>query len=468
MAIGNWKASRRAGIKKIDRGRIDQLESLIGKSVIRESGSVSQGCDSVTRDQDHASVAKDDDSMIGNHDSKATGSDFNVNDVNIIGSNWEKNSSSANDVSDSKSIRNDCEDLGSACEKRDDLMKSVSSDSGKKPIDWSTTGKGKLIIQVRSSRSIEEEKQKELAALKNHAFFDREESGSGEHQDLNARKIDVGTPVRKAESVDAFQTEEELNDVAEVEKLESPTRDGSDKSTEVLTFTVDVKQERYYTEREAMLIPNPLVGVPPVPPRFPARLSEHIDNAYLFKELGLNVIIETIPKFQKNYPMYNFPCEVNLRRDQYCSHFKNVHDDIHGGLNSWIQHRCPLFQYGCSFVRHRLRPVSKEGCLVFDHDIDNFGVKPVKESKMNPTEEFSILDLPLELIERIAIYLDSFSMNQFSKTCKDIREVCQGLLQRRGIVLPVWERGSYADGSILWRVRRKVCFIFYLREDVPH
>ena len=451
MAIGKWKASRRAGIKKIDRGRIDQLESLIGKSVIRESESVSLRFDSLTRD--HASIAKDNDSVIDDHDSKATSSDVNVN---IIDSNGEKNSSSANDLSDSKSVRNDCEDPGSDGKRKNEFIKSVSSDSKKQAIDRSTTGKGKLTIQVRSSRSIEEEKQKKLAALKNHACFEKEELGTGEHQDLDCRKTDVGTPLGKAESIEAFQTEEELNDLREAEKLESPTSN-SDKNAEVLTFTVDVKQERYYTEREAMLIPNLLVGVPPVPPRFPARLSEHIDNGYLFKELGLNVIIETIPKFQKNYPMYNFPCEVNLRRDQYCSHFKNVHDDIHGGLNSWIQHRCPLFQYGCSFVRHRLRPVSKEGCLVFDHDIDNFGVKPVKESKTNPTEEFSILDLPLELIERIAIYLDSFSMNQFSKTCKDIREVCQGLLQRRGIVLPVWERGSYADGSILWRVRRKVC-----------
>lgn len=436
MAIGKWKASRRVGIRKIDRGRIDQLESLIGKSAIKESEPVLQGCDLVIGD--HASVSNDSDSVIGNHDSEAMGSDVTASELN-----------------DSMSIRNDCEKFDSKYENKKDLIESVSSDSTdstNQTIGESTTGKGKLTIQVRSSRNREEIKEKKLAALKNDACSNKEESDPWVHRGLNSRKNEVGTILGEAKTIEASQT-------VKVEKLESSASSDSDKSTEVLTFTVDVQQERYYTEKEAVLMPNPLVGMPPVPPQFPARLSEHIDDAYIFKELGLNVIIETIPKFQKNYPMYNFPCQVNLRRDQYCSHFKNVHGDIHGGLNSWIQHRCPLFQYGCSFVRHRLRPVSKEGCLVFDHDIDNFGVKPINESRTNSRvngEEFSILDLPFELIERIAIYLDSFSMNQFSKTCRDIREVCQGLLQRRGIVLPEWKRGSYADGSILWRVHRKV------------
>lgn len=70
-----------------------------------------------------------------------------------------------------------------------------------------------------------------------------------------------------------------------------------------------------------------------VAPDFPKRFTEHASSAYK-KTLGLNVIIEAIPTFEKSYPMYSIPCQTDLRRDQYAAHFKNVHSDIHGGLNT--------------------------------------------------------------------------------------------------------------------------------------
>ncbi len=43
------------------------------------------------------------------------------------------------------------------------------------------------------------------------------------------------------------------------------------------------------------------------------------------------------------------------------SHFppplvQNVHSDIHGGLNNWLEARCPLAAYGCGFAFRRLYP----------------------------------------------------------------------------------------------------------------
>ncbi|XP_065072362.1 F-box only protein 30-like isoform X2 [Rhopilema esculentum] len=223
-----------------------------------------------------------------------------------------------------------------------------------------------------------------------------------------------------------------------------------------LVFSVDVQSADFHSEKEAILICNAKSEVPNLPRRY----LEHLENART-EGLGLNVVIETIPKFQSTYPMYSIPCQVSLRRDQYCSHFKNVHDDIHGGLNYWTQHRCPLAQYGCTYIRNRLRPGSKEASVVFDHDIDNFGIRPTKVlncGKQETGNEFALLCLPVELIEKIAMYLDSFSINQFSKSCRTAREVCRSLLQQRGIVVFDWERGYYPDGSVTWRVRRKRWF----------
>jgi hypothetical protein len=33
-----------------------------------------------------------------------------------------------------------------------------------------------------------------------------------------------------------------------------------------------------------------------------------------------------------------------------------VHSDIHGGLNNWLEARCPLAAYGCGFAFRRLYP----------------------------------------------------------------------------------------------------------------
>ena len=211
-------------------------------------------------------------------------------------------------------------------------------------------------------------------------------------------------------------------------------------------------------------------SIPPPPTHLPI---------YLDQPLGLNVVVETLPKFQKQFPMYSIPCNQVFRRDEYSGHFKNVHSDIQGGLNGWLEHRCPLAQYGCTFVRYRLLPHSQSGAVVFDQELGSFGIKPCihptgvatlnsacsetenSQSNMHPQMAAkSNLDLlttlPLEILEKIASQLDGFSLCNFSRTCKLLREVSRNVLETKGMVLFEWEKRIYDNGSWSWRIRQKV------------
>lgn len=77
--------------------------------------------------------------------------------------------------------------------------------------------------------------------------------------------------------------------------------------------------------------------------------------------ISLDLSIWSLPTYHpKSRSMYTFRCAHDFRRDEVEAHFKDVHADIHGGLDGWIEHRCPLFQYGCNFVHRRWAPHSEE------------------------------------------------------------------------------------------------------------
>lgn len=209
-------------------------------------------------------------------------------------------------------------------------------------------------------------------------------------------------------------------------------------------------------------------GIPPPPTHHPI---------YLDQPLGLNVVVETLPKFQKQFPMYSIPCNQVFRRDEYSSHFKNVHSDIQGGLNGWLEHRCPLAQYGCTFVRYRLLPHTQNGAVIFNQELGSFGIKPCEHApgvvatfkgehpSTDPRSEGNMLaksnldlltTLPLEILEKIASQLDGFSLCNFSRTCKLLREVSRNVLETKGMVVFEWEKRIYDNGSWSWRIRQKV------------
>ena len=107
---------------------------------------------------------------------------------------------------------------------------------------------------------------------------------------------------------------------------------------------------------------------PPEPPILPPTLKEI---------LALDLVIERISRYQaKPKSMYTFLCASEFRRDEYPWHFLNVHNDIHSGLNGWLEYRCPLANNGCTFSLRRLHPNCKGSSVVYSHAVEGFGVRP--------------------------------------------------------------------------------------------
>ena len=140
--------------------------------------------------------------------------------------------------------------------------------------------------------------------------------------------------------------------------------------------------------------------IPDAPP-LPAKLAS----------THLNLRIDTIRKqHSKPKTMYTFVCGQFFRRDEYSWHCKNVHDDVIGGMDDWIEHRCPLAFYGCGFSARKMFPGSKRSCLIFSPAVESFGLKPLKQpvKQSSKQSQRSLLDLPFEIIFEIVNRLDSF------------------------------------------------------------
>lgn len=161
--------------------------------------------------------------------------------------------------------------------------------------------------------------------------------------------------------------------------------------------------------------------------------------------------LPTNPRYRHMFP---FVCGQSFRRDQFSSHFTNVHGDIHAGLNGWMEHRCPMAYYGCTFSQRRFYPSTRGAKVVHDRHLRSFGVQPCPGLKLpsaSQSDHFS--GLPIEILWHIARLLDSFSLCQLSMVSRTMREVCASLLQTRGIVELQWERKQY---PVSWQVKNKV------------
>lgn len=189
-----------------------------------------------------------------------------------------------------------------------------------------------------------------------------------------------------------------------------------------------------------------------------------------FRTLRLGLVLEALeveavphnrylppnPRYQHMFP---FVCGQSFRRDQFSSHFTNVHGDIHAGLNGWMESRCPLAYYGCTFSQRRFYPSSAGARLVHDRHLRAFGVQPWPSSKLpSDFKSDQISGLPIEILWHIASFLDSFSLCQLSLVSRTMREVCASLLQTRGIVELQWERrqGPVTHGPVAWQVKNTV------------
>lgn len=195
--------------------------------------------------------------------------------------------------------------------------------------------------------------------------------------------------------------------------------------------------------------------------------SPQLSNPSPFHTLRLDLVLECVARYQtKQRSMFTFVCGQLFRRDEFSSHFKNVHGDIHAGLNGWMEQRCPLAYYGCTYSQRRFCPSVQGFRIIHDRHLGSFGVQPGLPLKTGDSSSRKTLfsgsqgdqfsSLPFEVLQHIASFLDSFSLCQFSRVSRTMRDVCASLLQMRGMVVLLWEKKRHEDGSPSWQITHKV------------
>ncbi|XP_040195114.1 F-box only protein 40 [Rana temporaria] len=185
--------------------------------------------------------------------------------------------------------------------------------------------------------------------------------------------------------------------------------------------------------------------------------------------LKLDILSESVcSRHNKSNSSFTFSCQLFFRRDEFSSHFKNAHCDIQSSLNGWFQQRCPLSYLGCTFMQNRFRPAGVKSRVIYSKQLKTFAVKPLMDCSLyegvrpnlsrsnRGKSKDSLSNLPLEVLQHIAGFLDSFSLCQLSQASSLMRDVCASLLQERGMVHLLWEKKTYSHGGSSWRCRKKV------------
>ncbi|XP_062867389.1 F-box protein 40.1 [Trichomycterus rosablanca] len=189
------------------------------------------------------------------------------------------------------------------------------------------------------------------------------------------------------------------------------------------------------------------------------------------RALKLHVQIQTesvTNRHNKSSSAFTYVCCHSFRRDEFPSHYKNVHSDIQFSLNGWFEERCPLAYLGCTFSQRRFQPSSHRATVSYDKDLSTFtlrpevppvlydGVKTVMTDRKRARNLDSLSKLPFELLIHIAGFLDSFTLSQLALVSRLMRDVCGTLLQERGMVSLKWQKKVYSHGGWCWRIKHKV------------
>ncbi|NXN20686.1 FBX30 protein, partial [Nycticryphes semicollaris] len=244
---------------------------------------------------------------------------------------------------------------------------------------------------------------------------------------------------------------------------DSPGGRGISESRTVDVYRVDFGTQTFSLP-SAILATNTMVGE-----IASASACDHanpqLSNPSPFQTLGLDLVLEYVARYQtKQRSMFTFVCGQLFRRNEFSSHFKNVHGDIHAGLNGWMEQRCPLAYYGCTYSQRRFCPSTQGAKIIHDRHLRSFGVQPcISTVLVEPAKSCLIglhndhlSSLPFEVLQHIASFLDGFSLCQLSRVSRLMRDVCGSLLQARGMVILLWEKRKYPDGSSSWQIKEKV------------
>ncbi|KAG8193686.1 hypothetical protein JTE90_024048 [Oedothorax gibbosus] len=189
--------------------------------------------------------------------------------------------------------------------------------------------------------------------------------------------------------------------------------------------------------------------------------------------LGLDLNLEARSQHPPSNFMYTFLCCQEFRRDEYAWHYKNVHSEIHGGLNGWLVERCPLAQYGCKFARKRFNPLPDDSRIIYNETLESFGIAYSKEEDSSNTvfnsskspnwtclQNHQLVDLPFDVLQHIVRFLDSFSLSNLSLTSTLFRDICSTVLKDRGLVHLKWEKHKTKDNKICWRTSKNKRWFF--------
>ncbi|XP_038053564.1 F-box only protein 30-like [Patiria miniata] len=202
------------------------------------------------------------------------------------------------------------------------------------------------------------------------------------------------------------------------------------------------------------------------------------------------------PSTEKANCTLMFRCAQDFRLDEFGSHFKFVHDEVHTGLHGWLVQRCPLAIYGCTYSQHQRYPNQEYNRVVYNQPLESFTFKRVEDifkdtaqiEKMSASTKDSkgqtsalpkdnspsgetdrrstarprvhrslswepdyLSLLPVELLRYLTWFLDPFTLNFLAQASRRLRLVCCSVLEERGMVVPQWEK---MDGR--WRVAKEV------------
>ncbi|XP_062242176.1 F-box only protein 40 [Platichthys flesus] len=203
----------------------------------------------------------------------------------------------------------------------------------------------------------------------------------------------------------------------------------------------------------------------------PFKAGASLADVVADKPPGLYIHVEAecvSRRHNKTNSAFTHMCGHFFRRDEYRSHFRNVHSDIQASLGGWLLQRCPLAYLGCTFAQTRLQPAGHQAAIKFCRDVSAFVLQPLVASSLceggktlSPRRSGArdldpLSRLPLEVLRHVAGYLDSFTLSQLSQASRLMRELCTTLLQARGMVSLKWVKKTYSHGGSAWRCRKKV------------
>lgn len=176
---------------------------------------------------------------------------------------------------------------------------------------------------------------------------------------------------------------------------------------------------------------------------------------------------------------FSHVCGLFFRRDEYRSHFRNMHSDIESSLCGWFQQRCPLAYLGCTFTQTRFRPAGQQATIRFCRGPGTFVLQPdvasalhkgrqdpIPESDPDPNQD-PLSSLPLEILRQIVAYLDSITLSQLSQVSHLMRALCATLLQERGMVSLKWEREAPSHGRCSWTCQKKASRFLMFFLNIP-